>query len=88
MSEFDGLWKHENNQHAFVPPKTNVAAQVAPEEFKNGHPSYGGTQKKREKKRSCESGTHSVTLVNNLEMLNLCKNSHVQTKYTPTGICE
>ena len=22
MSEFGGLWKHENNQHALVPPKT------------------------------------------------------------------
>ena len=29
MSEFGGLWKHENNQHALVPP--NVAAQVVEE---------------------------------------------------------
>ena len=25
MSEFGGLWKHENNQHTLVPPKTECA---------------------------------------------------------------
>ena len=32
MSEFVGLWKHENTQHALVPPNgRNVAAEVAEE---------------------------------------------------------
>ena len=33
MSEFRGLWKHENNQHAhdLYPRRWNVAAQVAEE---------------------------------------------------------
>ena len=31
MSEFGGLWKHEHNQHALVPPRRNVAAQVVEE---------------------------------------------------------
>ena len=32
MSEFSGLWKHRNNQHALVPLKTEyVAAQVVEE---------------------------------------------------------
>ena len=49
------LWKHENNQHALVPPKTehDVAAQVA-EELKTvtyvRYPSYGGTQKENNAK--------------------------------------
>ena len=34
MSEFGGLWKHEINQHALVPPKTEC-----------GCPSGGGTKK-------------------------------------------
>ena len=31
MSEFGGLWKHENNQHALVPLKTECAAQEVEE---------------------------------------------------------
>ena len=32
MLKFGGLWKHGNNQHALVPPRTErVAAQVAEE---------------------------------------------------------
>ena len=49
MSELGGLWKHENHQHALVPPKTErVAAQVAEEltAVTYATPSYGGTQKK------------------------------------------
>ena len=48
MSEFGGLWKHENNQHALVPPKTECGCPSAGG-IKNGHiryPSYGGTQGK------------------------------------------
>ena len=29
MSELRGLWKHKNSQHARVPPRWNVASQVA-----------------------------------------------------------
>ena len=38
MSEFGGLWKYENNQHALVPLKmeSNVAAQNGGV-IKNGH---------------------------------------------------
>ena len=63
MSEFGGLWKHENNQHALYPRRRNVAAQVDGG-IKNGHiryPSYRGTQKKREKNRyNCLSVLGSV----------------------------
>ena len=31
MSEFGGIWKHENNQHALVTRRRNVAALVAEE---------------------------------------------------------
>ena len=47
MSEFDGLWKHENNQHALVPPKTECGCPSGGG-IKKGHirypSSYGGTQ--------------------------------------------
>ena len=46
MSEFGGLWKHEHNQHALVPPKTECGCPSGGG-IKNGHiryPSYGGTQ--------------------------------------------
>ena len=53
MSQFDGLWKHENNQHALVPLKTECGCPSGGG-IKNGHiyatSSYGGTQKKRKKK--------------------------------------
>ena len=48
MSEFGGLWKHENYQHALVPTKTECGCPSGGG-IKNGHlhyPSYGGTQKK------------------------------------------
>ena len=47
MSEFGGLWKYENNQHAFVPPKTECGCRSGGG-IKNGDirsPSYAGTQK-------------------------------------------
>ena len=53
MSEFGGLWKHENNQHARAcTPELRrnvVAAQVAEElnTVTNATPSYGGTQKEK-----------------------------------------
>ena len=52
MSEFDGLWKHENNHHALVPPKTECGCPSGGG-MKNGHIrylSYGGTQKERKRK--------------------------------------
>ena len=52
MSEFGGLWKHENNQHALVPTKMECGC-ASGGGIKNGHiryPSYGGTQKKKRKK--------------------------------------
>ena len=51
MSECGGLWKHENNQHALVPPKTECGYPRGGG-IKNGHvryPSYGGTQNERQK---------------------------------------
>ena len=51
MSEFDGLWKHGNNQHALAPPKTEYGCPSGGG-IKNGHihyPSYGGMQKERKK---------------------------------------
>ena len=62
MLEFGGLWKHENNQHALVPPKTecNVAAQEAGElkTVTYATPSNVGTQKERKKeKKKSQKGT-------------------------------
>ena len=37
VRQFGGLWKHENNQHALIPRRQNVAAQVA-EELKTALP--------------------------------------------------
>ena len=51
MSEFGGLWKHENNQHILVPPKMECGCPSGGG-IKNGHmcyPSYGGMQRKKEK---------------------------------------
>ena len=54
MPEFGGLWKHENNQHALVPRRRNVAAQVA-EELKTvthaTHPMEERRRKQTEKKK-------------------------------------
>ena len=55
MSEFGGLWKHENNQHALVPPKTERGCPSGGG-MKNGHIrycSYGGTPKERKKEVTC-----------------------------------
>ena len=54
MPEFGGLVKHENNQHALVPPETECGCPSGGE-IKNSHiryPSYGGTQKKKKKKKA------------------------------------
>ena len=51
--EFGGLWKHENNQDALVPQKTECGCPSGGG-IKNGHicyPSYGGTHKKIKKRR-------------------------------------
>ena len=37
MSESGELWKHEKNQHALVPPKTECGCQVAEEFKKRSH---------------------------------------------------
>ena len=53
MSEFGGLWKHENDQHALVPPKMKCGCPSGGG-IKTGqirYPSYGGTQTKKGKKR-------------------------------------
>ena len=53
MSEFGGSRKQENNQHALVPPKAKCGCPSGAG-IKNGHiryASYGGTQKKRGKKK-------------------------------------
>ena len=54
MSEFGGLWKRENNQHELVSPKTECGYPSGGG-IKNGHipalpPSYGGTQKEKERR--------------------------------------
>ena len=52
MSEFGGLWKHENNQHELVPPKMEYGSPSGGG-IKNGYmhyPSYGGTQRERERR--------------------------------------
>ena len=49
MSEVDGLWKHENNQRALVPPKMECGCPNG-RGIQNGHicySSYGRTQKKK-----------------------------------------
>ena len=69
MSEFGGLWKHGNTQHALVPPKTECGCPSGGG-IKNGHtryPSYGGTQKKPKK---------TTTIQNRDE----CKRSRKQIK--------
>ena len=50
MSEFGGLWKHENNHHALVPPTTECGSPPSGGGIKSGHmcyPSYGGTQQRK-----------------------------------------
>ena len=39
MSEFGGLWKHENNQHALVPAKTECGCPCGGG-IENGHIRY------------------------------------------------
>ena len=48
MSEFGGLWKHENNQHTLVHPKTECGCPSGGG-IKNGHIRYGGMQKEKKK---------------------------------------
>ena len=50
VREFGGLWKHENNHHALVPPKNVECGCRSGGGIKNGrirYPTYGGTQKER-----------------------------------------
>ena len=51
MSKFGGLWKHENNRYALVPPKMECGCPSGGG-IKNGHISYGGTQEKKKRKKS------------------------------------
>ena len=74
MSEFCGLWKFENNQHALVPPKTECGLPKWRSGIKNGHIRYpllmfyGGTQKERKKDgmwlAQVAEGSKTVTHVN------------------------
>ena len=54
MSEFSGLWNHENIRHSLVPPKTEYGC-LSGRGITNGHiryPFYWGTEKKRKKRLS------------------------------------
>ena len=55
MSEFGGLWKHKNNQHAFVPPKTECGS---PSGGRIRYLSYGG---KHRKKYACVCAAETST---------------------------
>ena len=48
MSEFSGLWKHENNQHALVPLKTECGCPSG-RGIKNGHIRYPSMEERRKK---------------------------------------
>ena len=59
MSEFGGWWKHENNQHALVAPKTeNVTVQLA-EELKTV--TYATPPMEERRKKEKKSKPHRVT---------------------------
>ena len=49
MSEFGGLWKQENNQHALVPPKTECGCPSG-EGMKNSRIRYTPPMEERRKK--------------------------------------
>ena len=56
MSEFGGLWKHENNQHALVPLKTECGCPSGGG-MKNGHiPLLWRNAEKRKKKTLIGAG--------------------------------
>ena len=46
MSEFGGLWKHVNNQHALVPPKMECGGGIKKRSHTR-YPSYGGNERER-----------------------------------------
>ena len=50
MSEFGDLWKHENNQHALVPLKTECGCRGGGG-IKNGHMRYPPTEERRKKEK-------------------------------------
>ena len=63
MSEFDGLWKHKNNQRALVVPLKTECGSPSGGGIKNGHTryplTYGGMQTKnkiKEVKRAMTEG--------------------------------
>ena len=64
MLEFGGLWKHKNNQHELVPPKTECGCPSGGG-IKNSHIHYGGTQKKKKKqeKKLLSSSSFSIHLL-------------------------
>ena len=78
MSECGGLWKHENNQHAIVPPEMECGCPSGGG-IKNSHihyPSYGGKQK--------GSQHHLYTAVD-AQHLSLCS-MVVHIRITPLGL--
>ena len=57
ISEFGGLWKHENNQHALVPPKKECGCQSGGG-IKNGHIRYRRNAYQKKKNNSTEAAAH------------------------------
>ena len=59
MSEFDGLWKHEHNQHALVSPKTECGCPSGGG-IQNGHLRYSlllrNAERKKKKVRTSRTG--------------------------------
>ena len=85
MSEFGGLWKHKNLQHAFVPPKMDCGCPSGGG-VKNGHiryPSYGGMQKKKKK----ILGTHH-TNPSPVSILSSCLFKYLIHARTCVCVCE
>ena len=64
MSEFGGLWKHENNQHALVPPKTECGCPSGGG-IKNSHIHYllWRNAERKKKNINCLSGSHRLFFV-------------------------
>ena len=62
MSEFGGLWKLENNQHALVPPKTECGCPIGGG-ITNGHIRYPSYMDERRKEKKDAQSTTEVMVV-------------------------
>ena len=60
MLEFGGLWKHENNQHALVPPKTECGFPSGAEELKTVTYATPPREERRKKDRSPGRSTGGI----------------------------